>query len=1477
MAQEEIVVKIREDGSVVVSRALKDLAHQSDKAGESVDLTNRRLRGVQSSSAEAKRGLDNVSRSTSSAGSSFDKLIRKIRQTMTLLAAIGGTTFSFGAIAHGIDSYINLTNRLKLVSDSQAQLNKLTEEMFRISNMTRMSVEQTSTSFSRFDLALKSVGRSQQETLTITESINKLIAMSGLGAQESAAALLQLSQAFSKGKLDGDEFRTVAETMPLFMDALAKHFGVTRGELLKLRKEGKITTEAMVAALTKSKAEIDATFSKTNITIGQSLTVVKNKWIEFWGAMESKYAISQKIGKGLMFIANNFHVLENVAVPAMQLLSVWVGIKMVAALRAMSFSMAGIAPVVTVAAGALYLLANSGTDFDKTARRLLIVVVSLSAAFAAWKLATAAAGFAQMAVAAGGLTAALVACRTAAIGAAAATKALLLNPITWGAAAVAVIAAIGVAMATAKSEAEQFEEFMRNMPETIGRVDDKVKQFYNESGTGRTISLRLGVDDSGVIGNSSYLKKLQDIGATAQKVNADMALSSEKTTEAIRANVGKIEATFKDAFEEISKNSNLTAEQRIQHEILTTERKQKLLQDQFEKLDETLSASKTISSQEAEFRKMLELSVYNESVRLMDLRTKYALEQMRKIRQEAIANASFLDRLLGEGGSLSFGEANKLSRYRLDKDSMPEIRSKELELLAQGVKQSKAEEMAVSSVFSAMSEGTAKGMSDFYSSSEGQKVFKSKNAEEQARLIELMRDHVNKTSSLLKETPGHYGINEERVALAKMANTLLIMEKNRTKEKVPTPTTDVLRQANPSVQLKLKNRSEDEAVEKAKRSMSRKTQTLGNVTADYMIKNAKLLGEKTGECAKYVNNALQAHIKNYRRVGSGKDVAAAAVATGKYKYVPFDDNYVPQVGDIQSLPSWTDLGKKHGHSTMYTKDGWVSDFKQRRVGDGRIGTTSQAFYDRIKANPSSIKIARPIDTVTDNSVFNRDYEKVVNDMERFNDKYSEALDKMRVEREALEAKEPLRMAEAKSLEVIRRLEDSNHKLTQAQVAEIKKEAAAYENAAKAKALSDRSNKRFEELESSKAILIADKARLEVERWINSEREKGLYFTDEVKNKEIAATEEHMRELAIQQQINDLWRNKLASIEQAKIQMEAINKLRSEGTIGGAFADRMSTNAQYGIMQANQAAGMTAYGNSMGNSWEEVFGAIDAARFKLLDGYTGTLNDLSAQFGTFFTGLQDGFANSIGAAIVQGKSLKESLMSVAQQGLQSLISGLVKLGMQWAINAAMAKTINASNAAAQNSLMASQATTSALFAATTASAWAPAAAMVSLASYGANAVAADAGILKTTALTKVLARSSLLGFQTGGYTGNGGVSDIAGVVHGQEYVMDADTTRRIGVRNLDALRNGDVGLSNGASVRSGGGKGGIVVNIENYASGVSHEVEQLSENEIRIIAREEAKGVVSREAGRVIAAEISNSNSSVSRAIERNTSATRNRA
>lgn len=49
---------------------------------------------------------------------------------------------------------------------------------------------------------------------------------------------------------------------------------------------------------------------------------------------------------------------------------------------------------------------------------------------------------------------------------------------------------------------------------------------------------------------------------------------------------------------------------------------------------------------------------------------------------------------------------------------------------------------------------------------------------------------------------------------------------------------------------------------------------------------------------------------------------------------------------------------------------------------------------------------------------------------------------------------------------------------------------------------------------------------------------------------------------------------------------------------------------------------------------------------------------------------------------------------------------------------------------------------------------------------------------------------LFGFAKGGYTGMGRDNEIAGVAHRNEYVFDADSTRRIGVQNLERIRSGD---------------------------------------------------------------------------------------
>lgn len=76
----------------------------------------------------------------------------------------------------------------------------------------------------------------------------------------------------------------------------------------------------------------------------------------------------------------------------------------------------------------------------------------------------------------------------------------------------------------------------------------------------------------------------------------------------------------------------------------------------------------------------------------------------------------------------------------------------------------------------------------------------------------------------------------------------------------------------------------------------------------------------------------------------------------------------------------------------------------------------------------------------------------------------------------------------------------------------------------------------------------------------------------------------------------------------------------------------------------------------------------------------------------------------------------------------------------------------------------------------------------------------------------IAGQTIAGFRQGGYTGGAGVNDVAGVVHGQEFVMDADATRRIGVNNLEALRSGSANMNQMA------GKAIVVVQLSDDLQG-----------------------------------------------------------
>lgn len=249
-----------------------------------------------------QQAQDKAANSTKNAGTALAGYLRTA-------AGLVGVGLSVKGIIDMGDAYTTLQNKLQNVTTSQAQVNKLTGELFELANRTRAGVDETATAFTRFDRALKFMGKSQQDSLRLTETINKALIVSGATSGEASSALLQLSQAFNAGKLQGDEFRAVSENMPMVLDAVAKALNVPINQVKKYASEGKITSEVLYKAFSLIQQSVDDTFAKTTPTIGQSLTVLSNSAKQFFGELNKSTGFTATLSKLILALANNMDVL----------------------------------------------------------------------------------------------------------------------------------------------------------------------------------------------------------------------------------------------------------------------------------------------------------------------------------------------------------------------------------------------------------------------------------------------------------------------------------------------------------------------------------------------------------------------------------------------------------------------------------------------------------------------------------------------------------------------------------------------------------------------------------------------------------------------------------------------------------------------------------------------------------------------------------------------------------------------------------------------------------------------------------------------------------------------------------------------------------------------------------------------------------------------------------------------------------------
>lgn len=230
----------------------------------------------------------------------------------TVLA--GFATLSFAkSLLDTADAMQSINSQVRQVTSSETEYLAVQRQLLEVANNTRASLESTSSLYVSTSRALKDYGYTQQEILQFTEATNNAMTIGGVGAQQQAAALMQLSQALGSGVLQGDEFKSIAEAAPILLDTIAEYMGKSRAEIKKLGSEGELTADVLFKAISGASEKFGEQAAKMPMTMGQALTVFSNNWQSMVSKLLNDSGAMSGIASIIKMIADNL----NLVVPIM--------------------------------------------------------------------------------------------------------------------------------------------------------------------------------------------------------------------------------------------------------------------------------------------------------------------------------------------------------------------------------------------------------------------------------------------------------------------------------------------------------------------------------------------------------------------------------------------------------------------------------------------------------------------------------------------------------------------------------------------------------------------------------------------------------------------------------------------------------------------------------------------------------------------------------------------------------------------------------------------------------------------------------------------------------------------------------------------------------------------------------------------------------------------------------------------------------
>lgn len=223
--------------------------------------------GLGQASLGAATGISGLTAASGALALALVPLIAALVAATALMAFLATTIFFGDKMTASIGKIKAATGDLKIAG-------QVYESLYQTALKTGTGINESAGAFVRFSIAARSIGASNSQIVQLVDTIQKAGLVSGASTAEMTAGMLQLGQALSSGRLQGDELRSVLESMPLLAEKLAKELGTDIAGLRAMGEAGKLTSDIVFPAILRTSAQINKEFEGLPTTIGRGFSTL---------------------------------------------------------------------------------------------------------------------------------------------------------------------------------------------------------------------------------------------------------------------------------------------------------------------------------------------------------------------------------------------------------------------------------------------------------------------------------------------------------------------------------------------------------------------------------------------------------------------------------------------------------------------------------------------------------------------------------------------------------------------------------------------------------------------------------------------------------------------------------------------------------------------------------------------------------------------------------------------------------------------------------------------------------------------------------------------------------------------------------------------------------------------------------------------------------------------------------------------------